>query len=174
MIGREWSDSAIRLACAPYCEGGADDPDLDALIDGARKKWNKPDPEQAPPGSANGQGAHGHRDSGPDYTDEFASTPPQPPFDLFWHGTKYDRELRSWLIKELIPETGQGLASGQWGMAKTFTVLDLAAEIMIGGVFAGRTVARKGGVVFVAAEGASEMPIRLEGLVEQKLRPEIS
>ena len=96
------------------------------------------------------------------------------PFELFWHGTKYDRALRSWLIKELIPETGQGLASGQWGMAKTFTVLDLAAEIMIGGIFAGRIVARKGGVIFVAAEGANEMPIRLEGLVEQKLRPVIS
>ena len=30
MIGRGWSDSAIRLACAPYCRDGADDPDLDA------------------------------------------------------------------------------------------------------------------------------------------------
>jgi energy-coupling factor transporter ATP-binding protein EcfA2 len=44
MIGRGWPDSAIRFACAPYCEGGAGDADLDELIDGGRKKWGKPDP----------------------------------------------------------------------------------------------------------------------------------
>jgi hypothetical protein len=45
MVGRGWSDLQIRLACAPYCKDGADDTDLDDLIDGARKKWNKRDPE---------------------------------------------------------------------------------------------------------------------------------
>jgi hypothetical protein len=45
MIGRGWSDLQIRLACAPCCNDGADDPHLDDLIDGARKKWNKHDPE---------------------------------------------------------------------------------------------------------------------------------
>ena len=44
MIGRGWSDLQIRLACAPYCNKGPEDDDLDDLIDGARKKWNKPDP----------------------------------------------------------------------------------------------------------------------------------
>jgi hypothetical protein len=42
MIGRGWSDFQIRLACAQYCNGGADDPDLADLI---RKKWDKPDTE---------------------------------------------------------------------------------------------------------------------------------
>ena len=42
MVGREWSDAAIKLACASYCTGGANDPDLIPLIDGAREKWNKP------------------------------------------------------------------------------------------------------------------------------------
>ena len=37
--------------------------------------------------------------------------------------------------------------------------------------FAGREVVRQGGVLFVAAEGAYEIPIRLKGVVEQKLRP---
>jgi hypothetical protein len=45
MIGRDWSDDAIRFSCAPYCKGGKDDPDLDPLINGARQKWNKPDPD---------------------------------------------------------------------------------------------------------------------------------
>jgi hypothetical protein len=55
MVGRGWPDDAIRFACAPYCDAGKDDPDLDPLIDGARKKWNKPSPDDAsaaePPGA---------------------------------------------------------------------------------------------------------------------------
>ena len=47
MIGRGWGDLAIKLACAPYCRGGADDPDLVQLIEGAREKWNKPNEESA-------------------------------------------------------------------------------------------------------------------------------
>ena len=47
MIGRGWPDTAIKLACAPYCQGGADDPDLVPMIEGARKKWNKPNEEAA-------------------------------------------------------------------------------------------------------------------------------
>lgn len=43
MIGRSWSDLQIRLACAPYCKGGTDDPDLAELIQGGREKWDKPD-----------------------------------------------------------------------------------------------------------------------------------
>ncbi|MCC8964525.1 hypothetical protein H8A95_19940 [Bradyrhizobium sp. Pear76] len=46
MIGRNWSDAAIRFACAPYCRGGTEDPDLTPLIDGARQKWNKPNVDQ--------------------------------------------------------------------------------------------------------------------------------
>ena len=42
MIGRGWTDTAIRLACAPYCDRGATDPDLTPLIEGARSKWGKP------------------------------------------------------------------------------------------------------------------------------------
>ena len=49
MVGRGWSDNAIRFACAPYCEGGADDPDLVPLIDGAREKWNKHDDAASQP-----------------------------------------------------------------------------------------------------------------------------
>jgi hypothetical protein len=42
MVGRGWRDFQIKLACAPYCEGGANDPELAELIRGAREKWNKP------------------------------------------------------------------------------------------------------------------------------------
>ena len=43
MVGRGWQDLAIKLSCAPYCDRGANDPELDALIQSARKKFDKPD-----------------------------------------------------------------------------------------------------------------------------------
>jgi hypothetical protein len=43
MIGKGWSDLQIKLTCAQYCKGGADDPDLAELIQGGRDKWDKPE-----------------------------------------------------------------------------------------------------------------------------------
>ena len=100
------------------------------------------------------------------------ATPPDPTmFELHWHGDKSDRPIREWLVKDLIFKNGTGLLSGQWGMAKTFGGLDLAASVMTSTKFAGREVNRQGGVLFIAAEGQNEMRPRLKGLVEQKLRP---
>jgi hypothetical protein len=88
---------------------------------------------------------------------------------LQWHGDADPNEDRAWLIQELIPETGKGLLSGQWGTGKTFGALDLSASVMTMGAFAGRRVSRQGGVLFIAPEGASEIQIRLRGVVEGKL-----
>lgn len=95
----------------------------------------------------------------------------QTKIELHWHGEQSASAIRKWLVENLVPETGKGLLSGQWGTAKTFTALDLAASVMTGLAFAGRHVTRRGGVLFVAAEGANEIPLRLNGLVEHKLRP---
>jgi AAA domain len=46
MIGRDWSDAAIRLACAPYCNSGAGDPDLTRLIETGRRKFDVPNPNE--------------------------------------------------------------------------------------------------------------------------------
>jgi bifunctional DNA primase/polymerase-like protein/AAA domain-containing protein/primase-like protein len=89
-------------------------------------------------------------------------------FALRWHGQEDLNAKRGWLVKQLLPKTGAGLISGQWGTAKTFVAIDLAVAVMTGNSFANRTVRRKGGVLFIAAEGASEVPIRLAGVVETK------
>jgi AAA domain-containing protein len=47
MIGYDWSDLQIKLACARYCKKGVGDKDLDPMIDKAREKWGKPDPDAA-------------------------------------------------------------------------------------------------------------------------------
>jgi AAA domain len=92
----------------------------------------------------------------------------QTAFPLRWHGEDDANIKREWLVKQMLPKTGVGLISGQWGTAKTFIALDLAASVMMGTKFAGRPVKRRGGVLFLAAEGSSEIPIRLCGLVEAK------
>jgi AAA domain len=55
MVGRGWSDDAIRFACASCCDAGKDDPDLDPLINTARKKWDKPNPDDDSSTSTSGQ-----------------------------------------------------------------------------------------------------------------------
>jgi hypothetical protein len=94
-----------------------------------------------------------------------------PTIELHWHGEADPDEDREWLIEDLIPKEGKGLASGQFATGKTFIGLDLGASVMMGEPFAGRRVARRGGVLFIAPEGASEIRIRLKGIVEHKLRP---
>jgi RepB DNA-primase from phage plasmid len=42
-VGKGWSDLQIKLACAPYSDGGIDDPDIEKLIDDTRKKFGKPE-----------------------------------------------------------------------------------------------------------------------------------
>jgi hypothetical protein len=86
----------------------------------------------------------------------------------WWHGD-VDVELRrKYLVKKLLPETGTGLLSGQWGTYKTFAALDLTAAVMTGGDFAGHLVKRQGGVLFIAVEGREDIPIRLEALNQTK------
>lgn len=91
------------------------------------------------------------------------------PITLNWHRDGDQDEERSWLVRDLIGETGKGLASGQWGTGKTFVTLDLSASVMTGEPFAGRPVMRRGGVLFVAAEGSFEIGVRLAGLVNGKI-----
>lgn len=91
------------------------------------------------------------------------------PIELRWHGDADPNADRAWLIRDLIGETGKGLLAGQWGGGKTFGALDLSASVMTGLPFAGRKVMRQGGVLFIAPEGAFEIPIRLRGIVQGKL-----
>jgi hypothetical protein len=82
---------------------------------------------------------------------------------IHWDGQAKVPETR-WLVKNLLPEVGTALLSGQWGTHKTFTVMDLGAAVITGKPFAGHRVKRRGGVLIFAAEGASTFPKRLKGL----------
>lgn len=99
-------------------------------------------------------------------TGEQPSTDQLPP--LIWHGDAEAKVTRSWLIEGLLPETGTGLVSGQWGTFKSFTLLDLAAAVMAGERFIDFPVVRRGGVLLIAAEGASEIALRLQAVLAAK------
>ncbi|WP_369720336.1 DUF3987 domain-containing protein [Bradyrhizobium sp. LLZ17] len=45
-VGKGWSDLQIKLACAPYSDGGINDRDIQDLIDYTRKKFGKPEADQ--------------------------------------------------------------------------------------------------------------------------------
>jgi hypothetical protein len=87
---------------------------------------------------------------------------------LHWYGETDSMQGRAWLVENLLPESGKGLVAGQWGVYKTFTVLDLAAAVMCGGVFIDFPIVRRGGVLFIATEGSSEIAVRLRAVLETK------
>jgi hypothetical protein len=95
---------------------------------------------------------------------------PQPSLalPLHWHGDPDTVVERRMLIKDLLPEVGVGVLAGQFGLYKSFIALDLAVAVISGTFFIDYPVARKGGVLFVAAEGADEVGIRLQAAVEHR------
>ena len=74
-----------------------------------------------------------------------------------------------WLIKGILPETGAGLISGQWGTYKTTAALDIAVSVMTGEPFAGQfAVRRRGGVCYLALEGAGGLASRLTAIARAR------
>ena len=86
-----------------------------------------------------------------------------------WHGDQDGAPLKEWLVDEMLPRTGLALIAGQWGTYKTFVMLDLSASVMTKAQFAGREVHRQGGVLLLAAEGQSEVRLRVEGVARERV-----
>ena len=73
-----------------------------------------------------------------------------------------------WLIKNILPKTGAGLISGQWGSYKTTLALDIAVSVMTGAPFASRyPVKRQGAVAYFAAEGSAGLTSRLTAIARE-------
>src|SRR6516225_1335749 len=98
--------------------------------------------------------------------DPAVAEPGLPP--MFAHGDPDPRPVKRWTIRKLMPACGCGLLSGQWGTYKSFMALEIAAAVMTGQPFNTYLVRRQCGVLFLPAEGADEMRVRLEALVREK------
>jgi hypothetical protein len=78
-----------------------------------------------------------------------------------------------WCVKQLIPETGVGIVSGQWGSFKTTAALDLSVAVMAGKEFAGQyRIKRKGAVLYFATEGAGTLQSRLAAIARHRGAPD--
>jgi hypothetical protein len=123
-------------------------------------------PEQPPPWEDDPQDLN---DDELDSDDDLEPSKPDsglPP--LYAHGDPDPRPVKSWLIKRLIPASGHGLLSGQWGTYKTFVLFDLFGALMTGQPFLGHTIKRQCGVLLIAAEGGDEIRLRLDAMVREK------
>jgi hypothetical protein len=70
-----------------------------------------------------------------------------------------------YLVDETLPQFGVAILGGQFGAAKTFVGADLAAAVIVGGEFAGKLVNRTGGVLWLAAEGETEIETRVHAAI---------
>ena len=65
------------------------------------------------------------------------------------------------IVRDTIPARGVGFMGGQSGAYKTFTALDMLFCIATGEPFAGRAIERRGGGLYVAAEGQGTIRDRI-------------
>jgi hypothetical protein len=91
---------------------------------------------------------------------------------LIWHGDTPPTPP-PWLVRNRIPEVGIGLIAGQWGTFKSFIALDLCGSVVTGLRFNKEQVYRRGGVLYIAAEGGHSLTMRLSALIEHKLAKEL-
>ena len=96
-----------------------------------------------------------------------ASTAPNLADLLTWYGDKAP-EPPPWLVRDLVPRGQVAIVAGQFGAAKTFVVDDLSACVMLGTPFAGREVVEQGAVLWLAAEGASEVDVRIKAAATER------
>jgi hypothetical protein len=75
----------------------------------------------------------------------------------------------SWLLKNLLPETGSGLMAGQWGTFKTTAALEISVSVTANIMFAGRfAVKRPGGVGYFAVEGSGGLKSRFDTIAHER------
>ena len=93
-------------------------------------------------------------------------SPKQPTILSYRRHRDANNQAPEYLVKNLLPEIGVGLLSGQSGTYKSFVAIKLAGAIATGQSFAGHAIKRQGAVLIFASEGAGELPIRLDALSE--------
>lgn len=98
-----------------------------------------------------------------DYEDESGEEPTvevKRRFPTYQWNEIWLREPPPWIVKGIIPRAGLGVIYGEPGSGKSFLAMDMALSIVQGLEWRGRKV-RKGGVIYVAAEGQGGIPARL-------------
>jgi hypothetical protein len=140
LVGRNYSDFLIGAICAPYCDGGAADPDLTELIKTARQKWQMPDPGEA--------------------SEVAEEESIKPPFEIKWSGDIAIRTETFDFVEDLLTDGGMSVLYGDSNTGKTFFASDLAFHVAQGKEWRGKAV-EQGGVIYLALEGARGIDNRI-------------
>ncbi|MET3968071.1 AAA family ATPase [Bradyrhizobium sp. S3.9.1] len=138
MVGRGWTDDEIKFACGDYCQGKYGDADLKVLIDGARKKFNRPNPERT-------------------------ATQQMPPsgIKLEYYADFSTAVAKDWIIKGVIAKGETSSWVGPPGVAKSALLVDLMTSAASGVEWRGHRSKGRVGVVYFALERGQLVKRRL-------------
>lgn len=137
MVGANWSDEQIRMACAAYCMGGATDNDLSVLIGTARNKWNVPDPQTQ---------------TQPEQYDTVTGEIKKRTLELLYADDIEPVTAASDFVEDVLRDKEFSVIYGESNCGKTFFMLDLAMHVALGRTWRGKQV-DQGGVIYAALEG---------------------
>jgi hypothetical protein len=87
-----------------------------------------------------------------------------------WDWQRHELPMRSWLVKDMLPEVGVAFLAGQSGVGKTHVAIDLAMAAILDTEFAGREICRSGAVLWLAAEAPGEVPTMWNGIRQAKAK----
>jgi hypothetical protein len=134
MVGKNWTNEQILMACAPYADGGAEDQDVIKLISTARSKFDAPDPDTP-------------------------QTPPQPlpasqrtKLPLIYASDVTASLDAKDFVEDTLNEGEFSIVYGESNCGKTFFMMDMALRVALGESWRGKNV-DQGGVIYAALEG---------------------
>ncbi|WP_027556614.1 AAA family ATPase [Bradyrhizobium sp. Cp5.3] len=156
MVGKGWSELAIKLACSLYAEGGIDDPDVQKLIDSAVAKY-------------------GEANNGDNVTIK-AAEPPTPPQRFLTLDQWRQRDLppRDLLMGEVFSTTSRALLFAKTGLGKTNFALAMAMRMSAGMSFLHWQGHRKCRALYIDGEMSRSLLKERLAAEEERMLGEVS
>jgi len=137
MVSSGWSDEQIKMACGPYCTGGATDKDLAVLIGTGRNKWNVPDPVTK---------------TAPEQYDLVSGDIKARSLQLLYADDIQAVTSTSDFVEDILRDNEFSVIYGESNCGKTFFMLDVAMHVALGRQWRDKRV-DQGGVIYAALEG---------------------
>jgi hypothetical protein len=156
-VGKGWSDLQIKLACAPYSDGGVDDADVQKEIDYARKKFGKPEQGDTITEPLN------------DAPQARASTA----LALTYYNELIDPPPKLWIMKGVLARGETSNWFGPPGVGKSVLITDLAFHVAWGCDWRGYRSKETCGVVYIALERGALVKRRLSAYMRKYGAPDL-
>jgi AAA domain/RepB DNA-primase from phage plasmid len=151
-VGKGWPDLAIKLACAPYSDGGVDDPEIQKEVDYARKKFGKPD------------------NSGTDYCGAGATAESKSPgsaLPLTYFGGFGNKAKKRPILKGFLNKGETSSLIGPPKSLKSGLMAEIALHCAAGQDWRGHSATEPCGVVIIALERADLYRRRLDAYAQR-------